>query len=275
MKRIIMSVDLEEDVPPHLEGSFSGVEVGMPRVLNVFERHSIKANVFVTAEVCRMFPGSLKEILELGHEIGNHGLNHELLCRMDFARQHSQIKKSTEIIKDVIGESPTTFRAPCFSADGRTIGALEDLGYNIDSSVLPGRVLRKWRILRIYDFRRAPRSIYHPSRGDICSKGDTTLFEVPVTENPLAGGTPIGLGYLNTFGVERTTRAIEKTTSPYVMFLIHPWEAVDLGKQGQKLPLGLRRSLSPNMSLLEELITGLRKTHIFHTMADLMEGIME
>lgn len=47
-----------------------------PRVLDILERHNVKATFFVVGDNVRRNPGLLEEILAHGHSIGNHTMHH-------------------------------------------------------------------------------------------------------------------------------------------------------------------------------------------------------
>jgi len=49
-----------------------GDRVGVPRVLSLLERYSIKATFFVPAETARRHPDTVKRIYQKGHEIARH-----------------------------------------------------------------------------------------------------------------------------------------------------------------------------------------------------------
>ncbi len=54
-----------------------GDRVGVPRLLALLEKYSIKATFFVPAETARRHPDTVKAIHQQGHEIGHHGDIHE------------------------------------------------------------------------------------------------------------------------------------------------------------------------------------------------------
>jgi peptidoglycan/xylan/chitin deacetylase (PgdA/CDA1 family) len=141
------------------------------------------------------------------------------------------LKRATAIFREVLGFTPKSFRAPNFSANYETIRSLEQLGYNIDSSVLPGRIMKQHQLFTLYDFRSAPRHPYHPSYDNIAKVGNSKLLEFPLTENPFLKGAPLGIGFLNMSGPEATLNAIEHIQEgDYLTFLIHPYELVELEK---------------------------------------------
>jgi hypothetical protein len=148
-----------------------------------------------------------------------------------------------------LGVYATMSRAPNFGADEATFQALRALGVETDSSVLPGRVVKKWRFWTVADHRGAPLNAYEI--GDVEAAGHRTLLEVPLTANPLAPSTPIGIGFMNRFGVEPTLKALEKTDTKLATFLVHPWECVDLTALYEEIPRSWAPGCQADLSKLE------------------------
>jgi len=251
LKRIWVSVDVELDIQEHIVGSSRGIEEGLPRILDLFDDLSIRADFFVLGKVAREYPDLVERISSRGHEVGSHGDSHRVLCTKSLEFQRAEIRRSIQSISGLTKKPVRIFRAPNFSANGDTIQVLEELGIAWDSSVLPGRMLLRWRLQKAYDHRGAPRTIYNPSVASIDRVGASSVLELPVTENPLQPGTPIGLGFLNSHSVEESIQAVENAIGDYASFLIHPWEAVDLATGRRDLPNWLARACSPDLSALQ------------------------
>ena len=131
--RAVLSVDVEQDVPPYLS-SWRGVEEGLPRLLDLLDELGVRATFFVTGECCRLFPGPVRGIAER-HEVGCHGYLHERFDRLPAGEQFRRIKVATEIIEGTTGERPKGFRSPNFRCSPSTYEALSRLGYVYDSSL--------------------------------------------------------------------------------------------------------------------------------------------
>ena len=247
---------------------------GIPRILEQLNLFSIKADFFTTADICLKYPEIIKQIIACGHDIGCHSYNHsiEYFGRENFKKQLNDLSKATEILKKATGDSPISFRSPNFSVNGNTIRALENLGYAIDSSILPGRKVKKWKIFTLLDYSDVTTKIYTPSYSDARNIGESKMLEVPLTENPLAKGSPLGLGFLNAYGLEKTIEAINKVDNDYIMFLIHPWEAVDLGKYYPNLKPWLHRACSGNIEPLNGFLEYVSERYTFSTIKDIVNN---
>src|SRR3990172_10647483 len=150
MKNFYVTVDVEEDFPPYLTNSYIGIQKGIPRLLNCLRDKRVFSTFFVTGEIALKFPKIVSAILEDGHEIGCHSFTHKPLAGFQLSsvnKQKVDIEKATRILEKLMGRKPTLFRSPEFSVNNNTFKVLEDLGYRLDSSVLPGR--RKLRMLSL------------------------------------------------------------------------------------------------------------------------------
>src|SRR5690242_21709680 len=66
-----------EDSPDDISrGLFAG-EVGVPRLLKLFDKYSLKTTWFIPGHSIETFPAETKMVVDAGHEIGMHGYSHE------------------------------------------------------------------------------------------------------------------------------------------------------------------------------------------------------
>jgi peptidoglycan/xylan/chitin deacetylase (PgdA/CDA1 family) len=269
MKEILISIDLEHDIG-HQSG-FIGVEKSIPILLDILKEYNIKADFFTLSKVVEKFTPLLTEIVNNGHSIGNHGFSHDILCKKKYELQLEELCKSNEIIENKLNIGIKMFRAPNFSVNGDTIRALEELEYIIDTSVLPGRSPKKWKMIPVYyNFSKAPRTPYHPSFTNVSENGKSRILEIPITENPFAKGQPIGMGYLNLNGVNKTLEAIEKADGEFVIFLIHPWEMLDISSHYPDIKNSWKNICSDDNTKFSELLERLKTMNYkFSTLYDM------
>lgn len=234
MTHFCLSVDVEEDLPGILPHGVRGIEDGLPALCEILDEVRVRADFFFLASVVREYPDLVRDAVNAGHGIGNHGLDHSQLCQKPIDRQREDVRLSTRIVTDAGGVPPRMFRAPNFSADSATLALLEEEGYVVDSSVLPGRVLRRG-FRTVYDHRGAPTRPYYPGRKQTMPG---RLLEIPVTPNPRRPGTPFGQGALNTYGPASFLEMAKTLDSDVLVFLVHPWELVDLASYYPGLPSG-------------------------------------
>ncbi len=260
MKNVIITIDVESDYPPIVEHSMLGIEIAMPRIMDVLKSEQVPANLFFLADLCKFFPSLPKEIIQNGFKLGNHSLHHRLLCLEKVADQWQDIERSTQILEEHTNSKITSFRAPNFSLNEDTISCLERANYRFDSSILPGRRLKRFPYRYAYDFRGAPTVPYYPSKSDIKNPGSSQILEVPVTENPLNREAPIGSGFLNIRGVEVTYEAIRESRTSPIILVLHPWEFVNLNEKIPGLPKWTQFGCREGFGALSQLIEKLKES---------------
>lgn len=207
--------------------------------------------------------------------MGSHGFDHSIQFynKMNYERQKEDILRATKEMERCIGVRPTMFRTPNFSINEGTLRALEQLDYEIDSSILPGRFVKKWKIFPVLDHRRAPQVPYNPSTSDPMEKGDSSVLEIPLTENPHLSGAPLGMGYLNYAGLKKTIAAVNEVKFEYVTFLIHPWELIDLRKYHPNLKSWVYDICSSDLKPLESLFEYIDKNYEFTTLEMIKDSL--
>ena len=202
---ICISIDVERDYRADRRMTVRGIAEGLPVYLDLLRSLQIPHDLFVSGEVAPDVP---KEVFGVANglvALGSHGLTHEPGVRSYLNRKRRPVienerQKATQQILLRFGRTPLHFRAPNFSTSAQTLSVLERLGYRSDSSVLPGRYVRRWRTLPLLDHRNAPLDPYHPDPRSILQEGSSSILEVPVTPNPFHAGSPLGLGFLHDAG---------------------------------------------------------------------------
>jgi peptidoglycan-N-acetylglucosamine deacetylase len=229
---VAFSFDVEdwfhsEFVPPaerraHPE---SVVERGTSRILDLLRRTGARATFFVLGEVAREHPALVRRIIDEGHELGSHGVDHRPLWHLDPQTLARQLDEFRSLVEGILGRFPVVgYRAPSFSLDRTTawaVDVLREQGYAYDSSVFPARV-------KLYGVPDAPVRIYRPASADLTRDDpDGALVEFPVAVGsfgplrlPVAGGF-----YLRAlpFSLFRTVLAAIRRRRPVALYL-HPRE---------------------------------------------------
>ncbi|MFC1576679.1 polysaccharide deacetylase family protein, partial [Candidatus Omnitrophota bacterium] len=176
-------------------------ESAMPRFLDLFDAHGIKATLFVVGRDL-LVPTRLKllkKARERGHEIANHSMNHaEGFSFLPLDKKIKEIAEAERAIQDNLGVTPKGFRTPSNDVDVDVLKILEDRGYTYDSSLLPTyyaplikslkfsalKIPRKDHYLGNPSHGRAPLHPYHPSEKAVWKKGSMKIMEIPITTMP-------------------------------------------------------------------------------------------
>jgi peptidoglycan-N-acetylglucosamine deacetylase len=101
-----------EDSPGDISrGVFAG-EVGVPRLLKLFDRFGIKTSWFIPGHSIETFPQQTQAVAAAGHEIGLHGYSHENPIDMSPEQEEDVLDKSIDLITKLSGRRPAGYVAP-------------------------------------------------------------------------------------------------------------------------------------------------------------------
>ncbi len=127
-----------DTAPSTLSAGEFGATTGLPRILDLLDRHGIPATFYLPAVSAMLHPNMIPAILSKGrHEIGIHGWIHENLQDLDDrAEEKRLLTQSVEALTKAIGRRPVGFRAPQWAISPYTLGLLVDAGFLYDSSLM-------------------------------------------------------------------------------------------------------------------------------------------
>jgi len=130
--RAALTFDIERDCPPIFETTV-GLEKGLPKILEILDKHNITATFFTTGDVARLFPRVIKKIAEK-HEIASHGYDHK---RLDLVtnREETEIRQSKQLLETITGKKVLGFRAPRFLVCEELYQVLPKMSFKYDSSI--------------------------------------------------------------------------------------------------------------------------------------------
>ena len=97
-------------------------------ILEILEKENVKATFFIGGSWAEKNKELLSEIVDGGHEIGNHGYGHEHMSKLDYEGNLNEIKKSAEAIFMASGRTPVLFAPPYGEFSDATLKAASQLG---------------------------------------------------------------------------------------------------------------------------------------------------
>lgn len=115
-------------------------DVAVRRLCDWAATHSIPLTLFtVGVDVMRQHSADvLKRAVDLGHEIGNHSLNHHYaLTRLNAVQMTTEVAGAADLIADKVGVRPLGFRAPGYTINDALYRVLAESGVRYSSSVFP------------------------------------------------------------------------------------------------------------------------------------------
>jgi peptidoglycan/xylan/chitin deacetylase (PgdA/CDA1 family) len=156
--------------PSYLSRGEFGAEVGVPRLLALFERYGVAGTWCTPAHSMETFPDAFRSILDAGQEVAAHGCFHEPVPKLDLDTERRLMEKTLEYHVKNVGTRPRGHRSPAWDFTEDTLGILEEFGFEWDSSLM-GR-----------DF-----SPYHPRPVEVREEEGSILGEPsPILEFPVS-----------------------------------------------------------------------------------------
>ena len=225
----LLGIDFEDWYHPELIKKYHNRESFEPMIVNAIDKiidwlrkNDTYATFFVVGELLEFKPELLDQILEGGHEIAFHTMNH---IRLDEPNYKEIFSDDLKRFSELTNKKSKGFRAPSFSLSKSTswaIDILESHGYVYDSSIVPVQT-------RLYGIKNAQITPYMIS-SSLPEKNDPSgkLMEFPIlTTNFLTKQIPAGGGfYLRALPQRILSSAIKninKIDNP-ATFYIHSWE---------------------------------------------------
>ena len=190
------------------------VESNTRKILDLLDKHNVKATFFVLGWIAERKPALVKEIHSRGHEIASHGYGHIISYELSREEIYEDIKKGKELLESITGDKVVGYRAPNFSVTQDVIDALTTLGFEYDSSYHPFSKNKRYGQLDVDE-----RGIF---------KLNESLTEIPMSvwknkffELSIAGG---GYFRLYPYSFFRTLASSYLKKNDYMIMYFHPWE---------------------------------------------------
>ncbi|MDP4084998.1 MAG: DUF3473 domain-containing protein [Bacillota bacterium] len=190
------------------------------KLLDLFDEFQVKATFFVLGDAAQNFPLLVKEIVKRGHEIGSHGMNHQLVYCQSMEEFKKDFMASISILERITGQKIRLYRAPSWSISRdrlNVLSLLEENGIHYDSSLQPFKT-------PLSGLSGIPVEPFNP----VVEGKQLKLIEFPptvmrISENfsfPFAGGF-----YLRFFPYSIVSYLLKKINKVRPgMVYIHPWE---------------------------------------------------
>lgn len=113
-----------------------GNRVGVPRILNLLERHGVKATFYVPAVVALTHPEEQRRIVAEGHEIGIHSWIHELNSVLSYEDELDIMLRSRDTLEKITGRRPVGARTASWDFSPHTLRIEKEMGLLYDSSLM-------------------------------------------------------------------------------------------------------------------------------------------
>jgi polysaccharide deacetylase family protein (PEP-CTERM system associated) len=250
------------------DGCASRVERNTDRVLEIFDRHNVRATFFVMGWVAERHAALVRRIAAAGHEIGCHSYAHQRIHRQPPEEFRADVRRARRLLEEHSGGKIACYRAPSFSIVRKTLWALDILaeeGFRIDSSIFPVR----------HDLYGIPDAKRFPHWGP--TGAGTRIFEFPPSTIRRFGNNwgVGGGGWLRLFPYHFTRTALQSINNregmPAMVYL-HPWE-LDPAQPRIAAPLRSRVRHYTNLSRMQEKLERLLGDFRFAGLSEVCRGI--
>ncbi|MFJ9421907.1 polysaccharide deacetylase [Streptomyces sp. NPDC101249] len=122
--------------PSYLSRGEFCAEVGVPRLISLFERHGVRATWCTPGHTMVTFPERVRQIVDAGHEIAAHGCYHEGVPKLDADTERRLMEAQLAQHERYIGVRPRGYRSPAWDFTDQTMSVLEENGFEWDSSLM-------------------------------------------------------------------------------------------------------------------------------------------
>lgn len=222
------------------------------KIIELFDKYNVKATFFMLAWVAERYPELVREIVDKGHELANHGYDHKRITNFNRVQFKEDLVKSKRILEDISGVEVKGYRAPSYSISADNLWAhdvLAECGFHYSSSVYPVKH-------DLYGIPNAPRFKY--------KAGTSNLLEFPITtvrkfghNYPCGGG-----GFFRLYPYLLSKWAIDTVNQDdkeACIFYFHPWEIDSDQPRQANLPLKTRFRHYLNLNRMENRLARLLK----------------
>ena len=125
-------VDFPDSVPsdPAANTWFAyGYREGIPRMLDLWDRHGVKVTSHMIGEAVQRHPQLAKEIVERGHEAAGHGPRWSSQYAMSREEEREFLVAGTKMVEAATGQRPIGYNCNWLRRGPNTLSLLQELGY--------------------------------------------------------------------------------------------------------------------------------------------------
>lgn len=123
------------DSPTNISRGLFGVDHGAPRLLDLFDKHSIDTTWFIPGHTLESFPERCETIWSKGHDVQHHGWTHRPPSEFESKQEERMdVERGIECIESLTGRRPTGYRSPSWDFSLYTLEILQELDFEWDSS---------------------------------------------------------------------------------------------------------------------------------------------
>lgn len=173
----------------------SAYVIAVPRILELFARHSVVATFFLVADEAKEHAAIVRSIVSAGHEVACHSLTHPVPFEVEQSDVvYREIIQARTLLEELTGQAVKGFRAPSWCGGDALLESLAKAGYLYDASSYPAwfLALLRFRVNQLGESQKevAPASHRHWRKAPYvyCSRqSKTKIVEIPISTSKLFG----------------------------------------------------------------------------------------
>jgi peptidoglycan-N-acetylglucosamine deacetylase len=123
------------DKPGVLSQGTYGAKVAVPRILELLDRHGVRASFFVPGRVAERHPHRVEEVVRAGHELGHHGYTHTSPTILSREEEEDELARGKEILES-FGAEVVGYRSPSWDLSPHTLELIESHGFRYSSNLM-------------------------------------------------------------------------------------------------------------------------------------------
>jgi peptidoglycan-N-acetylglucosamine deacetylase len=125
-----------KDRPGILSQGRYGVQVGVPRILELLDQQGIRSTFFIPGWVAEQHPREARAIRDAGHEIGHHGYLHERADPAEPEAERAAFARGLQALQEVLEVRPVGFRSPGWDLTPITLDLVRGAGMIYSSNLM-------------------------------------------------------------------------------------------------------------------------------------------
>lgn len=100
----------------HLGFDVEGSPERLNEILDVLDRRNVKTTMFILGSWAELYPDSVKQFVDRGHELANHTYSHSDMGKMSAEEVIGELEKTEQIVQSLTGQTTKPLMRPPFGS---------------------------------------------------------------------------------------------------------------------------------------------------------------